>query len=447
MGRSWKAALRGSTVFVVSAAAVAGGMLMLSPASSALPASGTCEGNIAVANASTGAALGYIGTELSAGRYSVTTTPANYLQVSFVPGAQQNIVALNGSLAGTANQNLDLQAGFLGDTFASGAPDFAWLVGGSATAPGGAPSTSGTATGGPTASYPIESAVWNTSSLGTLTQTWINPDSTGAPTTSYLDASVPNLGATGDLTALHTAHPDTYVPVTYTFVGSCNLPTTTTLVATTTGSGVNRTSTFTATVNHTLGTPYPTGTVTFYDNGHAVGTVPLVNGQASLTLASPIRHSVVAVYNGDNYYAPSSASNTVTTTTSCRATYTGAQPQVNITSGIACIADATVSGNVNVARGAGVDIESSTVNGSVQASRPTAVRICGTTITGNVVVDGATGPVIIGDPANGCAANTIEGRIYVVNGSGPVTIIGNTVEGPITTTGDTGRLTIRGNHT
>ena len=166
--------------------------------------------------------------------------------------------------------------------------------------------------------------------------------------------------------------------------------------------GVNQSVTCTATVNPA--TPDPatmTGTVTFYDNGVAVSTVPVVNGQASYTAPySTAGHSLYAVYSGDANYL-GSTSNTVGVTSPCTTTYTGAHGLIAITSGTGCVYTATVSGNVDVTRGTAADIENSTVSGSVQASAPTAIRICGSTITGNVIVDGATGPVVIGDPATG----------------------------------------------
>ena len=224
--------------------------------------------------------------------------------------------------------------------------------------------------------------------------------------------------------------------------------TNTALTCTPTSPSLNQPTTCTATVTPAIPDTTPiTGTVTFYDNGVAVATVPVVNGHAAYTAPySASGHSIYAVYNGDGNYLASGSSNTVTTSSPCTTTYTGSHGSVYATSGVNCVSSATVGGDVDVTRGASLDIENSTVSGSVQASKPAAIRICGSTITGNVYITGATGPVVIGDPANGCAANIIRGRVIVASSTGSVTIVGNTISGTITTTGDTGGLTVSGNH-
>ncbi len=164
--------------------------------------------------------------------------------------------------------------------------------------------------------------------------------------------------------------------------------TNTALTCTPTSPSLNQPTTCTATVTPAIPDTTPiTGTVTFYDNGVAVATVPVVNGHASYTAPySASGHSIYAVYNGDGNYFASGSSNTVTTTSPCTTTYTGAHGPVYVTSGVGCVSSATVTGDVDVTRGASVDIENSTGQ-QVRCKRlnPAAVRICGSTITGNIV--------------------------------------------------------------
>jgi hypothetical protein len=66
--------------------------------------------------------------------------------------------------------------------------------------------------------------------------------------------------------------------------------------------------TFTATVTPIGGSGTPTGTVTFKDRGHVLGTAPLNrNGQAKFTTSSlPVGTQIIlAIYNGDANFAPS----------------------------------------------------------------------------------------------------------------------------------------------
>jgi hypothetical protein len=53
-------------------------------------------------------------------------------------------------------------------------------------------------------------------------------------------------------------------------------------------------------------------------------------------------------------------------------------------------------------------------------------------------VSKATGFVLIGDPANNCAPNTVAGSILASNNTGGLVIVGNTVSGTVTATGNSG---------
>ncbi|MET7394481.1 ExeM/NucH family extracellular endonuclease [Dactylosporangium sp. NPDC005572] len=103
---------------------------------------------------------------------------------------------------------------------------------------------------------------------------------------------------------------------------------------------------------------------------------------------------------------------------------------LTVTSGITCLANATVAGPVTVAAGASLVATGGSIAGPVTALGAAQVTISGTTISGPVTVTGATGDVTIS-----------QARI-----SGPVTISGNktvkldgtTVSGPLTVLANTG---------
>ncbi len=57
----------------------------------------------------------------------------------------------------------------------------------------------------------------------------------------------------------------------------------------------------------------PTGTYTFSEGTTVLGTAPLVNGSATLSLSTLLfgQHTVTAAYSGDNYYGPSASQSVV----------------------------------------------------------------------------------------------------------------------------------------
>jgi hypothetical protein len=79
----------------------------------------------------------------------------------------------------------------------------------------------------------------------------------------------------------------------------------------------------------------------------------------------------------------------------CSQTLTGAQGNVNVTSGSTCLVDATVSGNVTVAAGAEVSLESTTVAGTLSANGAEAVQLFGSTVMGAAQVRNTTRDVTI----------------------------------------------------
>lgn len=229
--------------------------------------------------------------------------------------------------------------------------------------------------------------------------------------------------------------------------GSSTIDTTTAVVLNPPSPGLNQSTVITATVTPNSGSGTPTGTVTFYDNGVPIsGPVTLSGGSASITTTfGGGSHSITAVYSGDSTYNPST-SLPVTFTIACASTITGNynSPLTVTTTGLVCISNATVNGAVTVIHGA-LDIENSTIRGAVTASNGTGVRICGST-TSSETVTGQTGSVVIGDPSNNCAANTINGSVTASSNHAGGSIIGNTVHGNVTTPNNVPAFTVSGNH-
>lgn len=225
--------------------------------------------------------------------------------------------------------------------------------------------------------------------------------------------------------------------------------TTTTVTLNPTSPAFNQPVVITATVTPNSGSATPTGTVIFYDNGTPIsGPVTLVGGSASITTTfGGGSHSITASYTPDSAAFNPSTSMPVTFTIGCTTTISNTTlnaPQTFTTPGLVCISNSTVNGAITVAHGA-LDLENSTVRGAVTVSSGTGVRICGSN-TSSVTASNNTGFVRIGDPANNCAANTVNGSIIAAANHAGGSIIGNTVHGSVLTPGDVPAFTVSGNH-
>jgi hypothetical protein len=111
---------------------------------------------------------------------------------------------------------------------------------------------------------------------------------------------------------------------------------------------------------------------------------------------------------------------------------------------VVCISNSTIKGGLLVSHGA-LYLENSTVLGGVTDTGGTGLEMCGSTVS-SVVVTGSTGFVRIGDPSNGCAANTINGSVLASANHAGGSIIGNTVHGAVSATGNVPAFTVSGNH-
>jgi len=124
----------------------------------------------------------------------------------------------------------------------------------------------------------------------------------------------------------------------------------------------------------------------------------------------------------------------------CTLTLTGdVQGPVTANSGDSvCITNARVVGPVTVNSGGALTVVNSQISGGVVADNPRLLSLCGSQVSGpsttpgrGVVVSNAGVPIRIGDPANGCAANTVAGDVTLTSNLG-VTLGANTVSGNVT---------------
>jgi hypothetical protein len=131
----------------------------------------------------------------------------------------------------------------------------------------------------------------------------------------------------------------------------------------------------------------------------------------------------------------------------CDTTLTGAQNKITVTSGVTCVADATVRGGITVRNGGTVVVTDSTINGGLTASTAKAVQLFGTTVHGATKVTGTTTDVTIagtsftGDVTfTGNTQVSANERFTRLAGAyGPV-FVGNSVTGDLVCTGNSAAL-------
>ncbi|WP_203911697.1 M14 family zinc carboxypeptidase [Rhizocola hellebori] len=105
---------------------------------------------------------------------------------------------------------------------------------------------------------------------------------------------------------------------------------------------------------------------------------------------------------------------------------------LTISSGIACLAGATVSGPVTVAAGATLIATGSTFSGPVTATGAAGVFMAASTVRGPLRLSGTTQAVLI-------AAATVSGEVQLTDNStvsGAAIVAGNTVSGPLRCSGN-----------
>jgi hypothetical protein len=147
-----------------------------------------------------------------------------------------------------------------------------------------------------------------------------------------------------------------------------------------------------------------------------------------------------AIDPAGNYGTPGSYRATVLpgAELTCATTLTGAQTNVNVTTGVTCLKDAQVSGNVTVAAGASLLAKASRVNGTLTATGAQAVQLFGTTVIGATQVrDSASDVTIAGSTFNGGLALTGNTQVTanerysrLAGAYGPI-LSGSTVRGKL----------------
>jgi arabinoxylan arabinofuranohydrolase len=87
----------------------------------------------------------------------------------------------------------------------------------------------------------------------------------------------------------------------------------------------------------------------------------------------------------------------------------------------------------------------------VDAAGAAWLRLCGDDVSATVAgglaisVSASTGPVVVGDPAAGCAANRVAAGATFAGNTGGVTIAGNILARGLTVTDGRGPTVLRGN--
>lgn len=168
--------------------------------------------------------------------------------------------------------------------------------------------------------------------------------------------------------------------------------------------------------------------VCFTDPTYSHGSFVVGAGNHSITIVA-----TVSPYNGGGAWLRV----VPTPLATCDTTITGTHGALTLTSGLTCISNATITGGITVTQGASVVIDHSTVKGSITAYKSGYVGVCKSTI-GSISARAATGPIVIGDPAEGCAGNQIGGGVNVSGNTDGAVVVGNTISGAVVFTGNTG---------
>jgi IgA peptidase M64 len=152
-----------------------------------------------------------------------------------------------------------------------------------------------------------------------------------------------------------------------------------------------------------------------------------------------------AIDPAGNYGTPGSYRATVLpgAELTCTTTLTGAQGNVAVATGVTCLKDATLSGNVTVAAGASLLAKGSRVNGTLTSTGARAVQLFGTTVAGAASIrDSASDVTIAGSTFNGGLALTGNTQVSanerysrLAGAYGPI-LSGSTVRGRLDCAGN-----------
>ncbi|MGN9912820.1 M64 family metallopeptidase [Phytohabitans sp. LJ34] len=130
----------------------------------------------------------------------------------------------------------------------------------------------------------------------------------------------------------------------------------------------------------------------------------------------------------------------------CTRTLTGRQGSVTVTSGVTCLTNAQVAGQVTVRAGASLVVRQSTIGGTLVATRAQAVQVFGSTVSGAVQLTGTTRDVTVaGSSFNGAVVLTGNTQVTanerysrLAGPYGPL-LVGNRVNGALMCAGNSSR--------
>ncbi|MGH9281244.1 MAG: hypothetical protein ACRD12_24575 [Acidimicrobiales bacterium] len=137
------------------------------------------------------------------------------------------------------------------------------------------------------------------------------------------------------------------------------------------------------------------------------------------------------------------------------ATFSGDVPgPVAVKSGQSVLVmDGQLAGPITIEAGGALRLVNSRVTSGIVATNPAFLSICNSHVaapavnpTQGVVVTGASTPLRIGDPANGCPGNRIAGDVRITGNTGGLTLGANTVSGNMTVDNSTvGMVVVKAN--
>ncbi|MDQ2825393.1 MAG: hypothetical protein M3Y04_00245, partial [Actinomycetota bacterium] len=209
----------------------------------------------------------------------------------------------------------------------------------------------------------------------------------------------------------------------------------------------------------------PTGSVTFQlfsDAGCATQVFTSTNALASGTATSdPFTPTAAGTYRFIASYSGDANNNPVTSRCGAAnesvviAPFTPPAPTRTITGDFlgpltvnagesVVLTNARVVGPVTVNPGGALTVINSQISRGIMANGPSFFSVCGSQVSGpsttpgqGIVVSGATVPIRIGDPANGCAFNRVAGDVSLTGNTAGLTLGANIVSGNVTVSNNT----------
>ncbi|MEU4191845.1 family 20 glycosylhydrolase [Kribbella sp. NPDC026611] len=192
---------------------------------------------------------------------------------------------------------------------------------------------------------------------------------------------------------------------------------------------------FTATIDWGDGSPAEAATIAARDY-----VTSQRQGRSLMTVGGSHTYPVDGVYHGSVTYTRQGQSWVVpyvaTGVPACTTMLTGThQGPMTVSSGVACLNGATISGPVTVSAGAGIYASGSTFRGPVSASGAGTLVLCGSMVSGPVTVTGKT-RVWLGNANGACAGTTVSGPVSLQNDTGSTVVSGNRINGPLSCAGN-----------